>query len=299
MPGDTLRLFTPEATFLISEILSDLQRPDFPSSWEFSPNITRVAWKTGTSYGRKDAWSIGYNPTYTIGVWVGNFSGESSPDIVGADAAAPLLFEVFKAIGPNKGSQWFSRPFNIESRIICSVSGMPPNPSCPSLIEEQYIYGVAPVATCNIHKEILIDSISGNRLCRYCEVGKKVVSKTIEDWPPKIATWLAKSGHSIAAVPEHNPFCTGTYLGDRPVIISPNEDAIYIIRQHIPLNQQCIPLEASVASGTNHIYWFVDGDLFGQSAVGGRVFYTPAAGTHKLVCADNEGRSSSVTFKIQ
>ena len=69
---DTLRLFTPETSYIITEILTELKRPDFPSCWEFSPNIPKVAWKTGTSYGRKDAWSIGYDPRYTVGVWVGN-----------------------------------------------------------------------------------------------------------------------------------------------------------------------------------------------------------------------------------
>ncbi len=165
--GDTTKLFSPGASYIISEILSELERPDFPSSWEFAPDIPKVAWKTGTSYGRKDAWSIGYNPDYTVGVWTGNFSGESSPDLVGAGAAAPILFEIFESLGNGRSAGWFSQPSDVATRTVCAVSGLPPNPNCPTTITELYLAGVSPVQTCEIHKMILVDSVSGYRLCRF------------------------------------------------------------------------------------------------------------------------------------
>jgi penicillin-binding protein 1C len=298
-PSDSIRLFSSAGAYIISDILSELQRPDFPSSWEFSPNVPKVAWKTGTSFGRKDAWSIGYNPTYTVGVWVGNFSGEPSPDLVGSEAAAPILFEIIKLIDMGTGERWFNQPLTVDTRRVCAVSGMPPNEHCPATIDELYIPGVSPVAQCNIHKEILVDSVSGQRLCRYCSAGKKVLSKVYEEWPPKIATWLVKSGHALELIPEHNQQCTGSYAGDRPVIVSPNEDVTYIIRRHVPLAEQGIPLEASVAPGARRIFWFVDGDLFGKANPGDKLFYLPIPGIHKLICTDEEGRSTSLTFKVQ
>ena len=108
MAGDTL--FSPEASYIIAEILSDVTRPDFPSSWEFSANLPKIAWKTGTSYGRRDAWSIGFNPHYTVGVWVGNFTGEPSPNLVGAESAAPILFDIFTTISSKTEDGWFTRP---------------------------------------------------------------------------------------------------------------------------------------------------------------------------------------------
>ena len=69
-----LPLFSPGVAYVITEILTEVHRPDLPACWEFT-TLPKVAWKTGTSYGHKDAWSIGYNPRYTVGVWVGNFSG--------------------------------------------------------------------------------------------------------------------------------------------------------------------------------------------------------------------------------
>lgn len=297
-PGDTLRLFSPGASYLISEILSELERPDFPASWEFSPNIPKVAWKTGTSYGRKDAWSVGYNTEYAVGVWVGNFSGESSPDLVGADAAAPLLFEIFKAISAGRNSRWFAPAPEVSSRLVCSVSGLPPNDFCPGTIEEFYLPGISPSGKCNIHQQILVDSISGYRLCRFC-TGKNAREMTVEKWPPKIATWVARSGRALSTIPEHNPSCTGAYASDKPVIISPHPDVTYLIRDYLPLEQQEIALEASAASDSRELFWFIDGDFLGKVAVGERMFYRPQRGVHQLVCADNDGRATSISLKIE
>jgi penicillin-binding protein 1C len=297
--GDSTRLFSPGASYIISKILSELERPDFPSSWEFAPDIPKVAWKTGTSYGRKDAWSVGYNPDYTVGVWTGNFSGESSPDLVGAEAAAPILFEIFQAIGNGRSSGWFSQPPDVATRTVCAVSGLPPNPNCPITITELYLPGVSPVQPCEIHKIILVDSTGGYRLCRFCSRGKKVIERTYEDWPPKLATWLAQSGKLALDIPEHNPDCTGTYAGEGPVIISPNDDAVYVFRDHVPASEQEIVLEASAASGAHELYWFIDGELYKQAKPGEKVFYAPEPGIHKLVCSDEEGRSSSLTLRIE
>jgi penicillin-binding protein 1C len=296
--SDTLRLFSSAASFIISEILSELQRPDFPSSWEFSPNIPKVAWKTGTSYGRKDAWSIGYNPEYTVGVWVGNFTGEPSPDLVGSEAAAPILFEIFQAISSGRKAGWFIQPQTVGVRQVCSRSGMPPNESCPATIYEMYIPMVSPIKKCSMHKEVLVDSLTSFRLCRFCSEGKHVVHKVYEGWPPKLATWLRNSGKEISVIPGHNPECTGKYAGDKPVIISPNSDVVYIVRDHVPLSLQEIAFEASAASGTPEVYWFIDGELFGRARPGEKLFYIPGTGKHKLTCTDGEGRSSSLTFKV-
>jgi membrane carboxypeptidase/penicillin-binding protein PbpC len=79
---------------MINDILSKVNRPDFPLNWQSTERMPKIAWKTGTSYGRRDAWSIGYNKNYTVGVWVGNFSGVGVPDLSGSNTATPLLFKI-------------------------------------------------------------------------------------------------------------------------------------------------------------------------------------------------------------
>src|SRR5690606_15267865 len=113
------KLFDEGAAYIVTGILQELNRPDLPSCWEFS-TLPAVAWKTGTSYGYRDAWSIGYDPRFTVGVWVGNFSGEGRPGLIGAEAAAPLLFDIFSRIDGRAPVAWFQRPDNVREREVCA-----------------------------------------------------------------------------------------------------------------------------------------------------------------------------------
>ena len=296
MAGDTL--FSPEASYIIAEILSDVTRPDFPSSWEFSANLPKIAWKTGTSYGRRDAWSIGFNPHYTVGVWVGNFTGEPSPNLVGAESAAPILFDIFTTISSKTEDGWFTRPENVGIRDVCALTGLIPGPFCKSTKEELYIHGVSPSRRCDVHQVLTLDSHTGCKLCPYCSEGKNTIDSVFQIWPAKISTWLKKSGSLTQTVPIHNPDCRGTYYGDRPEITSPKPDVNYIIRDYLPASQQGILLDASAASGTKDLYWFIDGVLYGKIRPGERLFYIPQAGKHNIICSDDQGRSSSLELKI-
>jgi len=296
--GDSLRILSEETSYIVAEMLKELKRPDFPSCWEFSPNIPRVAWKTGTSYGRKDAWSIGFNNRYTVGVWVGNFNGDSSPDLVGAEAAAPILFEIFESLGNRNNYDWFDKPANVGTRYVCAISGMISGEYCNETISEHYIPGVSPSSKCDIHKQLFVDSVTGFRVCNYCAHGSKTEAVVYENWPPKMSTWLLKTGMNISRIPEHNPDCAGASYGDSPIIISPMEDITYIFRDHIPAEQQGILLDASVASGTDKVYWFFNGKLYGKVSPGGKMFLTPRRGKHRLTCSDDRGRSTTINIEI-
>ena len=292
-------LFSEGSSYIIAEILSDLARPEFPASWEFAENLPKIAWKTGTSYGRKDAWSIGFNPQYTIGVWVGNFSARPSPELVGVEAAAPILFEIFTAASSKTEGGWFSRPECVGVREVCSASGLVPGPYCKSTVEDLYLPGISSSKRCDIHKEILVNRNTGHQLCRHCSEGKNYECDTLAVWPAEIAAWLTRTGSLIQNVPVHNPDCRGVSFGDRPIINSPRDDVNYIIRDYIPLNLQCILLDASAASGASRLYWFIDGNLHSTLQSGQKAFYVPAPGDHNIVCSDDQGRSSSISIRIR
>ena len=111
-PSDRLKngeisILSPEAAYLVTHTLTQITRPDLPNNFDNSYHLPRIAWKTGTSYGRRDAWSIGYNQRYTIGVWVGNFSGVGVAELSGANTATPLLFQLFNVLDYNSPTGWF------------------------------------------------------------------------------------------------------------------------------------------------------------------------------------------------
>lgn len=292
------RVFSPQAAFLVTQILTELKRPDLPTSWEFTPNLPRVAWKTGTSYGRKDAWAIGYDPDYTVGVWAGNFSAEGSVAIVGADISAPLMFDIFNQIRPHGQNHWFEMPPGIELRAVCAVSGQAAGENCPDRIGDYFIPGVSPVTVCSVHRKMQIDDKTAHALCTRCAAGRQVKEVVIENWPPRMSAWLLSKG-LMAAVPAHNPDCRGELAGDGPMITSPERDALFIVRPSAPIAYQQILFEASAPADADRVHWFLDGQLFASAKAGNGVFYAPVSGKHELLCVDSYGRSSSLTFRVE
>ncbi len=294
-----LELLSPEACYILSEMLAELRRPDLPSVWEWSVDMPKVAWKTGTSYGRRDAWSIGYTPRYTVGVWVGNFDGSGVPELVGAEAAAPVLFGIIGSLEKNSRSGWFVEPAGVDHRQVCSVSGMPLSEHCSTARDELFIPGVSPYQKCNIHKKILVDKETGYRLCRYCRVGRECDERIVEQWPAEIATWLQRNGYPVDDIPEHYPGCPRIMAGSAPLINSPSVDCHYKLRHNVALEYQKILLDASVSNHSEKIYWFLDNELIFSGPSVERVFILPTVGVHTIVCSDDEGRSSEVKFTVR
>ena len=328
------RLLRKETSFIITEMLTNSQLPTNtvrnPEAFERTMNLPKIAWKTGTSYGHRDAWCIGYSPKLTIGVWLGNFDGKGAPMLSGTDAATPILFALFTALTGQDTHRWFTKPEQLKTRHVCALSGAPVSSNCPTHKEDVYIPGISSVATCTIHKRIYVDETTGYSLCSHCRKNSRQQSavssqknsqyigdqkpkvseshsathtslkeaQIFEEWPADAATWLAENGFAVSVLPEHNPLCTGTIAGNAPVILSPAEDTIYYIREGIPLENQKIRLTASASSRTQDLFWFLDGELIFQGNAGQQYWLTPARGKHVLTCVDAEGRSATRPLHI-
>ena len=302
------RLLRQETSFVITEMLTTLQLPANtvrnPEAFESTMNLPKIAWKTGTSYGHRDAWCIGYSPELTIGVWLGNFDGKGSSMMSGTDAATPILFALFTALTGQDTHRWFTKPEGLKTREVCTLSGAPVSPHCPTRKSDVYIPGVSPVATCTIHKRVSIDTATGYSLCSHCrnldETGAQNGYKTVlfEEWPAAAATWLAENGFAVPVLPAHNPLCNGAIAGTAPVILSPTEDTVYYIRPGIPLEHQKIRLSASASNRTQELFWFLDGALIFKGKAGQQYWLTPVKGKHLLTCVDAEGRSASLPLHI-
>lgn len=289
------KVFNSGTAFIISEILSEITRPDLPRVWEFT-DLPKIAWKTGTSYGHKDAWSIGYNKQYTIGVWIGNFNAKSTPYIIGSYAAAPLLFDLFNEISRPNEIDWYSKPYIVNKRMVCSVSGQIPGENCSSQIEEYYLENISPVTECELHRKIYIDKDTG--FCLPTGNTENALEKVYIEWPVGVATWRIKNNHPVYRVPDMVVNYDIQLAGKAPIINSPSSGVEYYIREGVSLDHQKISFSASVSSEVKEIYWFVDGKFLGSVKPGENFFYYPRRGKHRVVCQDDKGRSSEIIIKI-
>lgn len=294
--GHPQQLLSKGACFILTEMLTEVRRPDLPACFESAVNLPKVAWKTGTSYGHRDAWSIGYTPKYTIGVWVGNFNGRGVASLVGSEVAAPILFALFNALGSNR---WFIPSHDVDTRKVCALSGMPLSPHCPSSKLDLYIRNISSNEPCSIHKLIRVDNKTETTLCSHCRIGRDHHEAVFAEWPAEISTWMNRNGFALPAIPPHNPDCTGLIAGQGPIIRSPSENSEYYIRKGVPLEHQKICLEASVSNRTKQVFWFLNGKLISRAPPsdgtprGTICFWTPVVGKHILTCVDDEGRSTN------
>ncbi len=290
-------LLRPETCYIVLEMLTTLERPDFPkASFDRTVNLPKIAWKTGTSFGHRDAWSLGTSPELTIGVWLGNFSGKGAPNLSGAEAATPILFALFNALTAEKTHRWFPQPEGgLRERQVCALSGQPPSAQCPAQKTDVYMPGVSPVNVCSLHQQVWVDKATGYSVCPQCASPKNekpgnYEERVLTEWPAEAATWLAENGFAVPVFPPHNPRCTAPRPGDAPVILSPEEDTVYTLRTGVPREYQKIRLAASISNRTQELFWFLDGELVSTAPT---FFLMPVVGQHTVTCVDGDGRATS------
>lgn len=293
-------LFSPEAAALITEILCELRRPDMPQGWELTADTPRIAWKTGTSYGHRDAWSIGYSANTTIGVWIGNFDGHGVQGLSGSEHAAPLLFDLFRAI--DRTSVVRRTPPRIEKIDVCAVSHHLPTPNCPDRVSIAHIAGVSRLPSCAEHRLLIVDAGTGERLSGDCVASRRSIARVFTIEPAELVSYRRASGDGAvagAALPPLSRGCRDVDEEQRPRILSPDPATPYRIRRDAPLRYQEIRLTAESSSEASRLYWYRDGVLVATRAPGQSVFVLPEIGMHRIAVVDDLGRSDSVTYEVR
>jgi penicillin-binding protein 1C len=293
---DSVRLISKGSSWMVTNILTELLRPDLPQHYDRTKNLPGVAWKTGTSYGRRDAWSIGYNTEYTVGVWVGNFPGNGVPELNGAEFATPLLFDVFHVLQYYKERKWFKMPDEVDFRVVCKESGLPPTDSCTNLGEDFYIPGVSSNRKCDHLKEIFVRHDERISYCRSClpEVGYK--KKLYPNLIPELIAYYDKENIPYERIPEHNPECTRLFEESGPEINSLSDGGTYAL---IKGESSQLKLSCLGQNDIKEVYWYIDDVFLGKSKASDELFFQPSAGRLKITCTDDKGRSTSIFVFVE
>jgi penicillin-binding protein 1C len=261
--GPATRVFSEETSWLISDILGGDERAMDSTGTVADIRLARFAWKTGTSSGFRDAWTVAYNPDYAIGVWLGNANGRSSPSLVGRKVAAPLVWKIGRRLYPEGNGPWFAKPAAVGTREVCADSGQTPCPNCPRTVHDHAIEGVSRYQTCEVHR-----------------FSREAI------WPPRVAGFLRARGETGAA----NSGLT---------ITSPANGSTYLyVRDANPRVGQRIPLTATAGDPSATLHWFVNDAYIGGCPSGGTVFWDLRVGTHRVVCSDSRGASRDIRIVV-
>ncbi len=292
-------LISQESCFLTTQILSQIKRPDLPNNFDYTYRLPKIAWKTGTSFGKRDAWSIGYNKKYTIGVWVGNFSGEGVPELSGAEIATPLLFQVFNSIDYNSINEWFQQPKNVALRQVCAESGDLPNEYCPNKILDYSIRNISHTRKCSHIKKFFVNYVETISYCTQClPMGGNYKEKNYMNYAPELISFYELKHILYERIPPHNPACTRVFgaANNLPVITNPNEGSEYYINAKDPQQMQ---LACQAANDVKEVYWYLNDKLLKKAKANQPVFFVPTAGKLRISCTDDKGRSSTISVTIK
>lgn len=295
--GPGVRLLSPEASELVLRMLAHNPRPGREEDPTGRAGAFLVPWKTGTSFGFKDAWALGFVGPYVLGAWIGNFDSRTNPSFIGRDAAGPLFFSAVDALiaaGLGREPRWTPRKLNISSIKVCAVSGELPGPFCHHLKSADFIPGVSPIKTCSVHRQIEISPISGLRTCSESTGGVKEI---FEFWPSDIQALFRRAGFPRRLPPAYEPGCVGSArYRSMPEIISPRNGVSYIAQF---LDAGKIPFSAALPADSKRVFWFVNGAAVGSANAGETIFWDAKPGTHVVSAVDEQGRSVSTRLSVR
>ncbi len=291
------RILSPTSSESILKIISRVDRPGVEEYWDRFSGKTDIAWKTGTSYGHKDAWAMGTNAHYTIGVWIGNFDGTSNTNLAGARSAGPLLFELFSSLVNTENYDWINSPSpDLPRATICQKTGYTASKNCPTV--DTLLYAQSnKLALCPYHVSYTINSDSSYRVCSRCWNNKHHAASYLK-YPPAVINVFRKKGIPFIPIPPHNPHCPVIQNDNELAITYPPNKANIIIARDYNEAYQKIVLTAAHQQSNATIYWYLNDHYLGTTTSKHTMAVTSKVGPQLLTILDQQGSQISQNFNV-
>ncbi|HWO17226.1 MAG TPA: penicillin-binding protein 1C [Kofleriaceae bacterium] len=299
VPPAEARIFGPGAAWLTRETLGKKDRPDFPRRRDFSGLPVEIHWKTGTSFGLRDAWAIGSGPRYTAVVWTGNADNTPSAELVGSEASGPLLFDVLEGLADRtRVPAPRPPPAELVTVAVCAFSGYIASEACTARATALAPVHAVPTAPDPYHQLYEVDPATGRAVLPACRVpGRVYERRSFVVLPSGISAWLAERNRAVPEPPQFADGCAPETNTAAPTMLTPVEGQVVTLIPGLPAEEQRVPLAAS--SRTARVSWFVDGRHLGTAAASERLHWTPSPGRHEIVVTDEAGRKARRTLDVR
>lgn len=279
------------------EAMVEVNRPEERSSWRAFGNAQRIAWKTGTSYGHRDAWAVGVTPKYVVGIWCGNADGEGRPGLVGVQAAAPILFEVFNAL---PSSSWFPKPHDDMVVVAaCPQTGYRASDICPDKVFEQVPSAGKYSKLCPYHHIVHLDPSERFQVTSACMDMDAMVHKSWLVLPPAVELYYRRKHPDYKPLPPFRDDCQNapTELQSMELIYPKLESRIYVPIE-IDGTPGKIVFEAAHRRPSTKIYWHIDNEFIGVTSGTHQLALRPASGERTLTLVDENGERITQVFEV-
>ena len=287
--------FQPGAVWQTFDALKEVNRPE-EIDWKSIPSMQTIAWKTGTSYGFRDAWAVGVTPRYAVGVWVGNATGEGKPGLVGAQTAGPVLFDIFNLL---PSSSWFTRPAGIFVEAeVCRKSGHLKGRFCDETDTLLVLPAGLRTEACPYHHLVTLSADESQRIYENCANTEPTLRKSWFTLPP-VWEWYYKQHH-----PEYKPLppfkagCGEDTFQPMQFIYPPMNARIKLPKQ-LDGSKGFLTVELAHNNPNATVFWHLDETYQAQTQDFHKISLQPAVGKHSLTAVDGEGNTISTTFFVE
>ncbi len=282
------------------ESMQELVRPNEEVFWQSFPSAHRVAWKTGTSFGFRDAWAVGCTPDYVVAVWAGNADGEGRPGLVGVQAAAPILFDIFNVLNPER--VWFDEPYDEEVELkICLQSGHIASEACEDTKNTQVPASCHSSKICPYHRRVHLSSDKKHRVHSDCESPAQMHQQSYFVLPPTQSWYYRKKHPAYQSLPDYRDDCAATISQQKKSVLDivyPQQGMKIYIPTNLDESKSKVVFEAKHSQLNAILYWHLDNQYVGKTQELHHLELQPSKGKHRITVVDEKGISVTQTFEI-
>ncbi len=291
--------FSASAIYFTFKAMLDVERPEAESQWEMFGSSKKIAWKTGTSFGFRDAWAIGVTPQYVVGVWVGNSDGEGRPDLVGVKSAAPILFEVFDLLPAS--NNWFSMPYDdMEKAVVCKKSGFLASDICDDTDSIWIPKSGLRSEVCPYHQLVHLDATGKFQVNSNCEYTQNMQHVSWFVLPPAMEWYFQRKNAQYKKLPPFRDDCKDAMnnINHSMQVIYPRNNARIFVPTNLGGNVGNTVFELAHRNSKTKVFWHIDNQFVGETTNFHKIALNPKIGKHKLTVIDENGETISVNFEI-
>lgn len=282
--------------YLTFDALKEVYRPGEESGWRNFPASRKVAWKTGTSFGSRDAWAIGVTPEFAVGVWVGNADGEGRAGLTGTEVAAPLMFDIFDLL---PAGSWFAPPREELQQIeVCGRSGFRISPYCDTKKVISVTRQGLAAGACPYHKPIHLTSDGRYQVNSDCA---SISSMRTTLWfvlPPVEEYYHRLSNSSYRVLPPWRSDCSPPTRIPSMEMVYPGHQAKLFIPRQLDGSAGLTLFEVAHRSASATLFWHLDGNFLGSTSGKHTMSMHPTPGTHTLTVVDDRGEILRRAFTV-
>lgn len=289
---------SPAAIWHTFRAMADLARPEEEADWQSFSSMRAVAWKTGTSYGSRDAWAVGVTPRHVVGVWVGNATGEGRAGMTGVGFAAPVMFDVFNLAEHGETPTWFEEPVEDEDPVaVCRKSGMRASDICAEVDTLLLPRASAATKPCTFCRLVHLTADGKWQVNSSCERTTDIVTRPWFVLPPSMGYYYRLHHSDYLALPPVRPDCDNASARGIEFIY-PQEGQTVIRTRSFDGTLQGVICEAA-ASSAKRIFWHLDNAFLGETEGRHTMAISPERGRHTMAIVSEDGERATVDFKVE